>query len=94
MKKRTRFAEETINVGLCCTCRNLPTCAIRDIRCTVIACEEFCSEELIIHPEKVSQPESVVEHALAKGLCANCEDRETCTLPKSETGVWHCEQYR
>jgi hypothetical protein len=28
-----------------------------------------------------------------KGLCVNCANRETCLLPKSEGGVWHCEEY-
>jgi hypothetical protein len=27
------------------------------------------------------------------GLCANCENWETCTFPRSEGGVWHCEEY-
>lgn len=27
------------------------------------------------------------------GLCANCANRETCLIPKSEGGVWHCEEY-
>jgi hypothetical protein len=28
-----------------------------------------------------------------KGLCAHCDKRETCTLPKPEGGVWHCDEY-
>jgi len=28
-----------------------------------------------------------------KGLCRNCKKRKTCKLPKSEGGVWHCEEY-
>lgn len=28
-----------------------------------------------------------------KGLCANCASRATCLLPKTEGGVWHCEEY-
>ena len=28
-----------------------------------------------------------------KGLCQTCEYRETCTYPKPEGGVWHCEEY-
>jgi hypothetical protein len=28
-----------------------------------------------------------------KGLCANCVHRDSCLLPKSEGGVWHCEEY-
>jgi len=29
----------------------------------------------------------------SKGLCANCAYRDTCLLPRSEGGVWHCEKY-
>jgi hypothetical protein len=29
-----------------------------------------------------------------KGLCVNCDNRHTCTFPKPEEGVWHCEEYR
>jgi hypothetical protein len=28
------------------------------------------------------------------GLCGLCEDRSTCTYPRPEGGVWHCEEYR
>jgi hypothetical protein len=28
-----------------------------------------------------------------KGLCINCENRETCNLQVPESGVWHCEEY-
>ena len=28
-----------------------------------------------------------------KGLCATCENQETCTFPKSADGVWHCEEF-
>jgi hypothetical protein len=27
------------------------------------------------------------------GLCSNCDNRETCTYPKPEGGVWRCEEY-
>ena len=35
----------------------------------------------------------VREQPSLKGLCVNCENRDTCTLPKAEGGVWHCEEY-
>jgi len=27
------------------------------------------------------------------GLCSNCTHRESCGLPRPESGVWHCEEY-
>lgn len=45
-------------------------------------------------------PDSVTEShveerdsGIHKGLCRNCEKREICTFPKSEGGVWHCDEY-
>lgn len=31
---------------------------------------------------------------LVKGLCINCENRNTCKYIKPNGGVWHCEEYR
>ena len=28
-----------------------------------------------------------------KGICSYCEFRDSCPLPKPESGVWHCEYY-
>ena len=41
--------------------------------------------------EKRSMPEE--EKEIFKGLCMNCANRYNCLLPKSEGGVWHCEEY-
>lgn len=41
--------------------------------------------------EKRSMPEKNEE--FYKGLCMNCANRHECLLPKSEGGVWHCEEY-
>lgn len=34
------------------------------------------------------------ESGIDKGLCRNCANRETCTFPKPEGGVWHCDEYQ
>ena len=28
-----------------------------------------------------------------KGLCLNCDIRNSCMLPIAKGGVWHCEEY-
>ena len=28
-----------------------------------------------------------------KGLCVTCANRQVCLFPKSEGGVWHCEEF-
>jgi len=33
------------------------------------------------------------ESALYKGLCTNCEKRETCTIPQPDSGIWRCKDY-
>ena len=27
------------------------------------------------------------------GLCVNCANRESCTFPRSQAGVWFCSEY-
>ena len=27
------------------------------------------------------------------GLCSNCDDRESCSFTKPDSGVWHCAEY-
>ena len=29
-----------------------------------------------------------------EGLCSNCENRESCSLPKRDSGAWYCEEYQ
>ena len=44
-----------------------------------------------------SQARSVADETLSaayKGLCRSCQNRESCTFPKPEGGVWHCEEYQ
>jgi len=87
--------------GLCITCKNAPTCTYpRDPDRAVLECEEFEGHEPLqrwatggdISPRQVSaaKQEDSVKY---KGLCVNCENREHCTFPKPESGVWRCEEY-
>jgi len=43
--------------------------------------------------EQVSSEKSAGDAGKCKGLCANCANRGSCLLPRSEGGVWHCEEY-
>ena len=69
----------------------------------IVFCEEFEeSETLIIKPknEMTDQDDHLVcnqdeeEFSDLKGLCINCEIKETCDFPKPVWGVWHCEEYK
>ncbi len=35
-----------------------------------------------------------IDYRRKMGLCFNCAIRRTCSYPKPEGGVWHCEEYR
>jgi hypothetical protein len=43
-------------------------------------------------PWKVSA--AVDQPRIHRGLCVNCDVRETCTFSKPEGGVWFCEEYQ
>lgn len=85
--------------GLCATCNNNATCTFRrDPEKPVLHCEEFddYTEPKTITPTTtplVNSEGKKKDSKKFKGLCVNCENRATCKLPKSETGVWHCEEY-
>lgn len=84
--------------GLCSTCNNEPDCAHKNTRGPVHQCEEF---------DAYQEPAGRIEHIAApkkdngngkegrkfKGLCVNCNHRETCVNADLEGGVWHCEEY-
>jgi len=63
-------------------------------------CEEF--EGATLTPKKPALPRSAQEPATResghtgklRGLCRTCERRDTCTYPKPEGGVWHCEEFK
>jgi hypothetical protein len=88
---------------LCDTCLYAEGCCLQaDLMDRVHHCEEYddgSREAALQPPPLVSIPEQGPEKAphgeepLA-GLCANCELRAECTLPKAPGGVWFCEEYR
>ena len=88
-------------LGICSTCNHLEGCSIRrDWEGAIFFCEEFDdylppSERSPSKGKKGGVSALSEEHNTGKhkGLCVNCDLRETCALPKSEEGIWHCEEY-
>ena len=89
--------------GLCTTCEHAPYCTYpRDPARPVQQCEEFDDGTEVrfeaagrIEVQRVRravEPEG--QGSPFWGLCTNCDLRETCTYPRSQGGVWHCEEYR
>lgn len=89
--------------GICSTCNNAPTCIyLKNQRRPVIQCEEFddYSAKQPNLPVSSSPAPAITsadqnrEVSTYKGLCINCENRETCKLTKRDGGIWHCEEYQ
>jgi hypothetical protein len=84
---------------LCSTCNHAETCGSRSTpERPILFCELFeasapapTAAPAAAPPAALAGGQGAVEH---KGLCANCENRETCTMARPEGGVWHCEEYR
>ena len=90
--------------GLCLSCQNTLTCTfLKNSHEAVLQCEEFDGFGSYLRKPRRSFHKSMTGSKSnpekkdlngAKGLCSICEDRKTCTYPKPEGGVWHCEEYR
>ena len=88
--------------GLCTTCESVTSCKYLSFQDQpVIFCEEFDDHKRNGHIENVDLKAILAymkvkpqESKVQKGLCINCETRETCQYPRTEGGVWHCEEYR
>ena len=101
--------EENLNAkievirGLCSTCNNSTSCFyhLRNGTRIVWFCELFDDYEPPFKVENFSSRnksslDSKTEEANKvkfAGLCMNCENRDICTYPKPEGGIWHCEEY-
>jgi hypothetical protein len=95
--------QETARPGICSACRNANTCTYPvDPRRPVFYCEEF---EVDVPAAAGAGAPSSAASTLApsmneggsnawKGLCSDCANGSTCTFPKTDGGVWHCEEYR
>lgn len=94
---------------LCATCRHLAYCKYpKEKGHPIHYCSEHEAwEDYNVHvslallktkdADPNPNPETPVEEIednRPKGLCVNCENRETCNFPKPEGGVWHCEEYK
>ncbi len=103
---RPRAPRGPTSRGLCSTCRHAAACTYpRDSERPVLQCEDFEGHE--IPPIKAAVEENSMDPGDQTGasgeskdagrftrLCRTCADRETCTYPKPEGGVWQCEEYR
>jgi hypothetical protein len=96
------------HAGLCASCLSAPECTFpRASGRPVLECEEFNGFSSVLSgrvskknlrlagpPALRGNPGHPTENSSsAKGLCTLCENLRTCTYPRPEGGVWHCEDY-
>ena len=97
MSEMTRFG------GLCPDCHNASGCTFpREPGRPVWQCEEFTGGGL--QPERHScegtapaRTGLIAEERDGEspaGLCGNCDNRKSCSFPKPDCGVWHCDEYK
>jgi len=87
--------------SLCCNCMYAQSCTHRRRSGQPVThCEEHAvdaAQPLNERPASACEPPvaSEAEDSAREllGLCSNCEQRQTCRLPKPEGGIWHCEEY-
>jgi len=91
--------------GLCSTCKKASFCTFPRLSGRpVVQCEEFEGIESPPNGEvgnlktlpsarRVNPPPSGEGSETYRGLCKFCAKRDSCTFPKPEGGVWHCEEY-
>jgi hypothetical protein len=106
MKTATEISTPTIATieynGLCASCSSATDCTFkRSAERAIMHCDEFSGYEipglLITEAEITAKPRlsfSEPTPSILSGLCVNCEERDGCTYPKSDGGVWRCEDYR
>ncbi len=101
MPKKTRKPLKTPRQGICSNCNNEADCKyLENCDQPVFHCDQY--DGYAPPPKKRgkvsgqrSQTKPVNEESFPyKGLCRDCENRKTCTFPKPEGGVWHCDEYR
>jgi len=96
--------EYILNDGLCSTCKFSSSCMFRkDYLESVHFCEEYeqadASQQIArakVSPGLLASEDldSTRAPKPIMGLCSNCIHRESCSFPKPESGVWHCEEYQ
>lgn len=81
-------------IGLCPVCIHSHGCTFpREADTPVRHCEEFEGETIAVTTAAPAPAPAAARTSELRGLCRNCQHAESCTFPKSEAGVWFCEEY-
>ncbi len=85
--------------GICLTCLHFAKCVLRPAECStdgIHFCEEYmtvCLAPVVVTDEK---PKNMMKRPPSGllGLCSDCLCYPSCSFPRPEAGVWHCEDYQ
>ena len=99
--------QQSVFHGLCSTCKGRDTCTYpRPTDRAVLFCAEhdgyeeapllsiFASISSVAPKKRTPTVRTKAKPSRRQGLCALCENRETCTFPKPAGGVWQCEEFK
>ncbi len=89
-------ADKRLAAGVCTACRWQHDCTFspRLEGRRVVECDEFAfepSRRVVSSARRVDARKEA--HRPELGLCANCAIFASCTYPKPEGYVWHCDEY-
>ena len=81
--------------SLCPSCDPPGPCAmVADKDQPVHHCEEYQPSVAPSRQRENGRPqEPPYDWESYRGLCVTCGNRASCTFPKPEGGVWHCEEF-
>ena len=92
--------ERLIKASLCANCRHQGDCMFLlrasepIIECELHECGISSRPRLtVVKPQRPEEENDVSAEEAPLGLCGNCDHLKACRLPKSPSGVWHCEEY-
>jgi hypothetical protein len=91
-------------LGICAKCKRMELCTSRKNWIgPIIDCEDFddrraTAPDLAVESQSFAMNKSIdlaapEEAEIYKGICSNCDNRETCGYRTSDQAVWYCEEY-
>jgi len=79
--------------GLCAYCERRHTCSLSGSFGLVYDCDDYQASADSSCGLEFSRLEQRNEPQEYYGLCAQCQNRDICSLKDINGGVWHCEEY-
>jgi hypothetical protein len=79
--------------GLCAYCERRQSCSLCGDFGLIYDCEDYLASSEAscgLSFTRLEQVEAPEEHY---GLCAECQNRDFCSLKNINGGVWHCDEY-